>query len=284
MNTQVQAVPAVDFNSFIFAQGEELKTNSLKIAEAFEKRHADVLRSIEKITSQVTDSFRERNFALTQIDTIMPTGGVRKDNIYELTKDGFVMVVMSFTGEKAMQVKEAYINAFNFMMGALRNKSPYGLVELESVNKTQWGILSAMVSDISIASGKEGTTKAALWSRFSNHFKIGGYKELPAIKFDDAVSYLGEKREQYDKGFTLAVVKKDDLLALGYDTDTKMFAVQALPTPKPKHTNGRTSVQQQMPNIRVDISMDDVENLVKEYGGMILYRDDVEKLKGVLKA
>jgi hypothetical protein len=170
------------------------------------------------------------------------------------------------------------IRAYDSLVSPKRN----GLVELESVNKTQWGILSAMVADISIASGKEGATKTALWSRFSNHFKIGGYKELPAIKFDDAVAYLDEKRAEYDKGFTLAVVKKDDLLALGYDTDTKMFAVKALPapsgfTPKAAPPNYLTAM-----TIRIPIQS--IESVINELGGMILFKEELDKIKGVLKA
>lgn len=108
----------------------------------------------------------------------------------------------------------------------------YGLVDLPVINKTQYGILSSLIADIATASGKEGTTKVALWSRFSNHFKIGSSKDLPAMKFDDAKTYLENLKADYDRGFAIAVVKKDDLLALGYDSDTKMFAVKALEQPK----------------------------------------------------
>ena len=32
-----------------------------------------------------------------------------------MTKDGFIFLVMDFTGKAAAQIKEAYINAFNWM-------------------------------------------------------------------------------------------------------------------------------------------------------------------------
>lgn len=35
--------------------------------------------------------------------------------MYEMDKDGFVMLVMGYNGEKAMQFKEAYIAGFNAM-------------------------------------------------------------------------------------------------------------------------------------------------------------------------
>lgn len=116
----------------------------------------------------------------------------------------------------------------------LLHPKPYGLVDLAPVTKTQYGILSAIVSEIATSSGKEGTTKVALWSRFSNHFNLGSAKDLPAIKFDEAKAYLENLKAEYERGFTLAVVKKDDLLALGYDSETKMFAVKVLPAPVQK--------------------------------------------------
>lgn len=119
------------------------------------------------------------------------------------------------------------------------------LLESQPITKTQYGVLSSIISDIATSSGKEGTTKVALWSRFSTHFKLSSSKDLPASKFDDAKSYLESKKSEYDRGFTLAVVKKDDLLSLGYDNETKMFAVRALEQPQRKTTwngNGHVSM------------------------------------------
>jgi ribosome maturation protein Sdo1 len=41
---------------------------------------------------------------------------------YEMTKDGFIFVVMGFTGAKAAATKEAYINAFNWRPASARNR------------------------------------------------------------------------------------------------------------------------------------------------------------------
>ncbi|MGK5615600.1 Rha family transcriptional regulator, partial [Proteus mirabilis] len=57
----------------------------------------------------------QRNFSLSEY--IDSTG--RKLPLYEMTKDGFVFLVMGFTGKKAAQFKEAYIAAFNRMEAEL---------------------------------------------------------------------------------------------------------------------------------------------------------------------
>lgn len=89
---------------------------SLDIAETFEKRHADVLRDIERL--QCSEEFTQRNFALTSYKDV--SGKSNKE--YLITKDGFTILVMGYTGEKAMRFKEAYIKQFNAMEKTLQGK------------------------------------------------------------------------------------------------------------------------------------------------------------------
>lgn len=42
-----------------------------------------------------------------------------------MTKDGFIFLVMGFTGQKAAAIKEAYINAFNMMALQLMQRTNY---------------------------------------------------------------------------------------------------------------------------------------------------------------
>ena len=89
---------------------------SLDIAETFEKRHADVLRDIEKLDCSA--EFTERNFALSYYKD----SSGKSNKMYYITRDGFTILVMGYTGEKAMRFKEAYIRQFNAMEKALIGK------------------------------------------------------------------------------------------------------------------------------------------------------------------
>lgn len=92
----------------------KIVVGSRKVAEVFEKEHKSVLRSIVNITSTksgLSKEFTEHNFVLSEYKD--PTG--RKLPEYLLTRDGFVMIVMGFTGKNALQFKVAYINKFNEM-------------------------------------------------------------------------------------------------------------------------------------------------------------------------
>jgi Rha family phage regulatory protein len=108
---------AQNFDSFVFAQNDDIKTTSLLVAEKFGKLHKDVLKKIESL--ECSAEFIGRNFAL--IETDVKVGfGTRKSPAYEMTKDGFMFLVMGFTGKAAAEVKELYINAFNFMLAKLK--------------------------------------------------------------------------------------------------------------------------------------------------------------------
>jgi len=90
-------------------------TTSRMVAEKFGKRHADVIRAIENTISQMSDNQRERTFALTQSLVAMPNGSYREAPIYTMSRDGFSLLVMGFTGSKALQFKLDFIEAFNKM-------------------------------------------------------------------------------------------------------------------------------------------------------------------------
>lgn len=88
-------------------------TTSLKVAEAFGKRHDNVLRKLESL--ECSKEFNALNFEA--VEYVDPKG--EKRPAYEMTKDGFIFVVMGFTGKQAAAIKEAYIKAFNEMADKL---------------------------------------------------------------------------------------------------------------------------------------------------------------------
>lgn len=100
---------------------------SLQVAEIFGKQHKNVLRDIEQILSQVPEIFWKLNFEPTKYELKNNLGFPVKHPMYIITKDGFALLTMGYTGEKAMQFKEAYINRFNEMeaeLAQLANRVP----------------------------------------------------------------------------------------------------------------------------------------------------------------
>lgn len=106
---------ALSFNNvdLVSIDGGEPRTTSLAVAEKFGKSHSVVLRALRNI--DCSDSFRQRNFA--SADYIDEQGKPRP--MATMTKDGFVFLVMGFTGKVAAKFKEEYINEFNRMTDKL---------------------------------------------------------------------------------------------------------------------------------------------------------------------
>jgi Rha family phage regulatory protein len=104
--------------------GARTFTTSLMVAGVFEKRHADVLRDIDGLISACPADFHERNFAFMVRDVQIGSGAVRQDRYCELSKDGFTLLAMGYTGAKAMQFKLAYIQRFNAMEAQLQGTVP----------------------------------------------------------------------------------------------------------------------------------------------------------------
>ncbi|GAA2911926.1 Rha family transcriptional regulator [Enterococcus pseudoavium] len=104
----------------IFADSHDTaRVDSLYVAQYFEKKHKNVLRAIENIIS--VDSGVSRQFARLNFEP----GSYRdaqnqKRPCYFMTRDGFMILVMGFTGKKAMRIKEFYIDLFNQMEATIK--------------------------------------------------------------------------------------------------------------------------------------------------------------------
>lgn len=96
-------------NELVQVIRNEAVCSSLDIAEHFEKRHADVLESIEKLNS--TENAVQSFFFKT---TYKDASG-KKNTEYSMNRDGFMLLVMGFNGKRALRWKLQYMNAFNEM-------------------------------------------------------------------------------------------------------------------------------------------------------------------------
>ena len=94
-----------------------LMVSSLQVASDFSKDHRHVTEVIEKLTAE---NSAVKNF-FTESSYINERGRTYK--CYEITRDGFSLLVMGFTGKKALEWKLKYIEAFNLMEQKLMNRN-----------------------------------------------------------------------------------------------------------------------------------------------------------------
>ncbi len=94
---------------------DQAMTSSLLVAKEFGKEHNKVMRDINNLAC--SQEFRAANFG--ESSYVSEQG--KEFPMFTMTKDGFSFLVMGYTGKKAAQFKEAYINAFNKMESEIRS-------------------------------------------------------------------------------------------------------------------------------------------------------------------
>lgn len=98
-------------------------TTSRNVAKNFGKRHDSVLRDLDNLKENFEgspqnwgDLFHETTYTHTQNN--------QQYREYYMTKDGFTLLAMGFTGKRALEFKLAYIDQFNKMENQLQNQLP----------------------------------------------------------------------------------------------------------------------------------------------------------------
>ena len=103
----------MDLVQLVQVNNGQAVTTSMQVAEYFGKRHTHVLDKIKQLIDDTPKDFAEPNFRLCFKINQLQNG--KPQAYYEITKDGFVLLAMGFTGKKAIEFKINYINAFNQM-------------------------------------------------------------------------------------------------------------------------------------------------------------------------
>lgn len=146
-----------DIQGMVLLAGDQPVTDSRRVAVRFNKRHRDVLRAIRLL--ECSPDFRARNFA--QCFEINGLANGKPEPVVQMTKDGFMFLVMGFTGRAAAAMKEAFIEAFNAM-------SDY----IKCGQQGLWQQMQALLA-------KDADSKAR--ASFGSHLMLGRKREKPVL-------------------------------------------------------------------------------------------------------
>lgn len=97
---------------------DKVVCTSLDVAETFGKEHKHVLEDIRRINNNISTA----EFSALFCEEFYIAGNGKRNPMYIMNRDGFTLLVMGYTGEKAMRFKIDYIKQFNAMEKALRGK------------------------------------------------------------------------------------------------------------------------------------------------------------------
>lgn len=113
----------------IFEKNEQFWTTSLDVAEKFGKQHKHVLRDIRNLECQDKDFYRSNFGPITR----EVQGG--QSEYYIISRDGFSILAMGFTGKEAIQWKIKFLKAFKLMEEGIEELRKRLLQKERQVNK-----------------------------------------------------------------------------------------------------------------------------------------------------
>lgn len=161
-------------NHLVTTQDGALITTSINVAEAFGKLHKNVVRKLEMI--ECSQEFTERNFTPSEYKD--STG--RNLPMYKMTKDGFMFLVMGFTGKKAAMIKEAYINAFNWMAKQLSGAAP---------KKTTTDDRTSLRNAVNLLMAKKGLIYPDAYKIIHQRFNVEHIDQIEKGQLTEAIEY-----------------------------------------------------------------------------------------------
>ena len=146
----------------VFLQNKQALTTSLKVAEHFEKEHKVVLEAIRNLSrdlAKVEKSAIPANYFIESKYTFEQNG--RELPMYLMNRDGFTLLAMGFTGEKALKFKLDYINQFNAMEKVLLNRQNEEWRAIRQAGKRGNKEMCAAIHDVIIPLAREAGSTAA---------------------------------------------------------------------------------------------------------------------------
>lgn len=165
-------------------------TNSLLVAEKFEKRHSDVTRSIKIILKKGRESTNAKLRSSFVLSSYIDNKGEERP-MYIMNRDGFSVLAMGFTGNKAIDFRVEFISAFNDMENKLKElQKPLSAVQMFALqaninleHEQRLGKIESKVLEI------EARAKTR-----PDYFTIVGFATLKKIKCGlQLASSLGKK-------------------------------------------------------------------------------------------
>jgi len=103
----------LEVKQYVEVKNNNVFTTSRMVAEKFGKEHKNVLRNVRQLIGKINGL----NFA--PVDYIDEKGELRQE--YTINRKGYMLLAMRFTGDEAIKVQEAFIDAFDKMESYIKD-------------------------------------------------------------------------------------------------------------------------------------------------------------------
>lgn len=216
-------------NVLVFENDGRVVTDSLTIAEMFEKEHKHVVRDIEvqleKLKEAGEQTWGESNFGQTQYQHPQNKQWYKK---YLLTEDAFAIVVMAYVTSEAMRMKIEFLREFKRMKKHIEKRmqvpgDTFGQIELlaagtSNLNKRVSSLEQVVEKQLTVDYGQQRViekTKAKriyfLWENghvdsevhdstrklfgllgrnLKDAFNVNSYRDILKKDFEEALNFI----------------------------------------------------------------------------------------------
>lgn len=197
-------------------------TTSLLVAEVFGKEHSKVVRDIESLSCSA--SFNAANFGvITYIDSRN-----REQTAYEMTKDGFSFLVMGYTGAKAGEYKERFINEFN-RREALLKDDDYILMRSQQILQKRIEIAEEKIKQLEDKTAKQEPLVSFAKTAFKADGKVDIGQAAKILNLGYGRNTLFKKLREVGVFFKERNEPKQKYIDAGY------FEITEKPIPRKNH-------------------------------------------------
>ncbi|HDR4683596.1 transcriptional regulator [Bacillus cereus] len=214
-------------NLVFLNNNNEVVTDSLMVAEVFGKRHDNVMRDIWNVIGDIKEAGENEGVLNFEVTSFVNEQNKQTYNKFNMTKDGFAMLVMGFTGKEAMKFKMMYIKEFNRMEEQLKKPKqlkPIDQIKLLMANSldteerlsTVESNVETLRNTMTIDYGQQQAlnniktqrvekmweefggigvydTKRKMYAKFGkdlkNAFAVSSYRDIAAKDFEEAINY-----------------------------------------------------------------------------------------------
>ena len=189
--SQAQLLPAEHFSPSVTLHHGRPATTSLEVSRYFNKRHDHVVRSIRDLLDNCPKEFTAPNFGVSEYTD--ETG--RTLPLFILHRDGFILLVMGYTGKKALQIKLLYIAAFNAMRDELAAQRGAALPNGPHIAITPSTTASRKPLEklVKVWARQSGLIVGDCWTMVNAAFNLQSITELPEEWIPDAIAWVQGK-------------------------------------------------------------------------------------------
>ena len=122
-------------DELVYLERDEAVCSSLDVSRSFGKRHDKLISEIRRMYSDLIGKVNVQNGGAKFFFEATYENRGKQYPMYLMNRDGFSLLVMGFTGKKALDWKLKYINAFNQMENIIREKQSQSWIETRTFGK-----------------------------------------------------------------------------------------------------------------------------------------------------